>query len=48
MNWQLIESMFRSFLTAPCHECGEVRVWFWHKRCDFCDCGEGQISSQTK
>jgi hypothetical protein len=34
---------FRKLFTKPCKECGEVKVSFWKKRCDFCDEDEGKV-----
>lgn len=36
-------NFIRALLTTKCCECGEVRVWFWRRRCEFCDVGEGKI-----
>ena len=33
----------RKLFTAKCCECGEVSVWWWQRRCDFCDVGEGAM-----
>jgi len=30
-------------LSCRCVECKEVRVFFWIRRCDFCDVGEGLV-----
>ena len=38
-----MKSLFRKLFTVPCCECGEVGVWVWHKRCDFCDVAEGRM-----
>jgi hypothetical protein len=32
-----------SLFDVNCHECGEVRVFFWRTHCAFCDKGEGAI-----
>ena len=37
--------LFRKLLCVRCCECQEVRVWFWLRRCDFCDKGEGPVRS---
>lgn len=29
--------------TVNCVECKEVRVWFWQRRCSFCDIDEGAV-----
>lgn len=34
----------RELFCTTCRECGEVRVWFWQRRCSFCDSGEGKLS----
>jgi hypothetical protein len=34
--------LLRKWFSVQCHECGEVRVWFWKRRCSFCDAGEGE------
>jgi hypothetical protein len=36
-------SFIRKLFTVKCCECGEVRVWWWQHRCDFCDMGEGEV-----
>lgn len=33
----------RRLFTVECRECGEVKVWAWKRRCDFCDEGEGKV-----
>ena len=33
----------RKLFSIPCRECGEVRVWFWQRRCSFCDPNEGEV-----
>jgi hypothetical protein len=33
----------RKLFTVKCCECGEIRVWWWQRRCDFCDVGEGEM-----
>jgi len=36
--------LFRRLFTTKCCECGEVKVWFWQRRCDFCDVNEGEVN----
>jgi hypothetical protein len=36
--------LLRKLFTQPCCECKEVRVWFWLRRCSFCDKGEGETT----
>lgn len=38
-----MKKLLRRIFTTECHECGEVRVWFWQRRCDFCDKDEGRV-----
>lgn len=33
----------RKMFSTKCCECGEVHVWFWKRRCSFCDSGEGEV-----
>lgn len=35
--------LLRKLFTTDCRECGEVKVWFWRRRCDFCGPGEGRV-----
>ena len=35
--------LLRALLSVKCCECGEVRVWFWRRRCSFCDVNEGGV-----
>lgn len=35
--------LFRRLFAVNCRECGEVKVLFWRRRCDFCDVGEGKV-----
>ena len=35
---------FYSIFCLPCCECKEVKVFFWLRRCSFCDEGEGVIN----
>jgi len=35
--------LLRKFLNVVCCDCGEVKVWFWKRRCSFCDKGEGGV-----
>ena len=35
--------VFRKMFSVKCCECGEVRVWFWLRRCGFCDVNEGGV-----
>lgn len=39
-----MKRLLLKLLTVPCSECEEVRVWFWKRRCEFCDEGEGRLS----
>lgn len=35
--------ILRRLFTVRCCECGEVKVWLWNRRCEFCDAGEGEV-----
>lgn len=35
--------IMRKLLGTKCCECGEVHIWFWQRRCSFCDPGEGKL-----
>jgi len=34
----------RKLFSVRCCECSEVHVWFWQRRCSFCDAGEGEVA----
>lgn len=36
-------TLLRKLLATNCCECGEIKVWFWNLRCEFCDVGEGKM-----
>ncbi len=34
---------FKKLLKINCVECKEIKIYFWIRRCKFCDVGEGLI-----
>ena len=37
--------IIRKLFSCKCCECKEVKVWFWKRRCSFCDEGEGLMKN---
>jgi hypothetical protein len=35
--------ILRKLFCVSCCECGELKVWFWKRRCAFCDVDEGEM-----
>jgi hypothetical protein len=33
----------KSLFKTDCAECRQVRVYFWQRRCSFCDHNEGEV-----